>query len=169
MYRPFEDMPDSARLWVYQSNRMLTEPERASLENNLMHLCETWLAHGAPLKTSFKIDYNRFVILAVDERDAGASGCSIDGSVRLLKGIGQQLEIDFFDRSVAFLDSDQVRTYPMVSLKTLFNKGALKADSVAFNNTVTSKAEWVKEWKVAAKHSWLSRYLPKAAGVAGHS
>lgn len=163
-------MPDSARLWAYQANRELTEPERASLENSLMHLCQTWTAHGAPLKTSFRVEHNRFVILAVDERDAGASGCSIDGSVRLLKDIGERLGVDFFDRKqVAFLIGDQVTAYPMTRLKTLFDEGILKADAVAFNNAVSSKAEWVRAWRIPAQRSWLSRYLPKAAGVAGHS
>ncbi len=170
MYRPFDEMPDSARLWVYQANRALSEPERASLENNLAHLCETWMAHGAPLKTSFRIEHNRFVILAVDERDAGASGCSIDGSVRLLKDIGQSLEVDFFDRQhVAFLVGEQVMAYPMTRLKTLFDEGILNADAVSFNNAVSSKAEWAKGWRVAANQSWLSRYLPKPAGVTGNS
>jgi hypothetical protein len=50
-------------------------------------------------------------------------------------------------------------------LKTLFEKGILTADSVTFNNALTTKAEWEQEWRVPAKYCWLSRYLPKAAGV----
>jgi len=37
------------------------------------------------LKPPLKLEFNRFVILSVDESSAGASGCSIDGSVRVLR------------------------------------------------------------------------------------
>ncbi|MBL7849247.1 MAG: hypothetical protein JNL40_17395 [Cyclobacteriaceae bacterium] len=166
MYIPFNDMPGSARLWIYQADRPFTVPERASIENDLVHLCETWKAHDVPLKTSFRIEYSQFVVLAVDERDAGASGCSIDSSVRWLKGLQQRLGIDFFNRQqVAFLADEGIALHPMGQLKTLFENGVLNARSVAFNNALTTKADWEQAWKVAAAETWLSRYLPKAAGV----
>ena len=166
MYLPFEQMPGDARLWIYQADRALSDVERAAVENSLHHLCDTWSAHGTPLYTSFRIELNQFVVLAVDERRAGASGCSIDGTVRLLKSMQERLAIDFFNRQqVAFSDGTLVRLYPLNELKTLFERGTLTADLVTFNNALTTKAEWEQSWRVAVKDSWLSRYLPKAAGV----
>lgn len=166
MHAHFQEMPGDARLWIYQGNRRFTPQERAAIESDLLHLCGGWLAHGAPLKTSFRIDYDQFIILAVDEHQLGASGCSIDGMVHLLKGLQQRLGLDFFDRqSIAFLEQGQVVCYPMHQLKTLFAGGVLTGDSVAFNNSLTTKDEWEKAWKVNVKSSWLARYLPKAAGA----
>jgi len=166
MYLPFEQLPGDARLWIYQADRNLSDAERAAVENSLHHLCETWSAHGTPLHTSFRMEYNQFIILAVDERQAGASGCSIDGTVRLLKSMQERLGIDFFNRQqVAFADGESVRLYRMSELKTLFEKGILTADSVTFNNALTTKADWEQGWRVPARDSWLSRHLPKAAGV----
>ena len=166
MYLPFEQMPGDARLWIYQSDRKLTDTERAAVENSLMHLCDTWSAHGTPLHTSFRIEYSQFIVLAVDERQAGASGCSIDGTVRVLKTMQERLGLDFFNRhQVAFVDGDAVRLYGMNELKSFFERGILKADSVTFNNALTTKADWEQAWRVSAKDSWLSRFLPKAAGV----
>ena len=166
MYLPFEQMPGDARLWVYQADRALSDVERAAVENSLHHLCDSWAAHGTPLHTSFRIELNQFIVLAVDERQAGASGCSIDGTVRLLKSMQERLGLDFFNRQqVAFADGKSVRLYPLSELKTLFETGILTADSVTFNNALTTKAEWEQRWRVPVKDSWLSRYLPKAAGV----
>jgi hypothetical protein len=166
MYAPFHEMPDDARIWIYQADRRFSAEEHASIESDLLHLCQNWLAHGAPLKTSFRIDYNQFITLAVDERNLGASGCSIDGTVRLLKSLQQRLGMDFFDReSIAFLDGSNVKLYPLSRLKTLFMEGVLSGESVTFNNTLTKKAEWEKEWKAGVKNSWLARYLPKPAGA----
>jgi hypothetical protein len=166
MYVPFDEMDADARLWIYQGDRPFTDTEKAAIENNLVHLCQTWEAHGAALRTSFKLDYGQFIILAVDERTAGASGCSIDGSVRLLKDLQGRLGIDFFNRrQVAFLEGTVIRMYALAELKSLFESGILSPDSVTFNNALTTKADWEKHWQVAARDSWLSRYLPKPAGV----
>ena len=166
MYLPFQQMPGDARLWIYQADRALSDVERAAVENSLHHLCDTWSAHGTPLHTSFRIEHSQFILLAVDEHQAGASGCSIDGTVRLLKSMQERLGIDFFNRQqVAFADGESVRLHRLSELKTLFENGILTADSLTFNNALTSKAQWEKGWRVPVKDSWLSRYLPKAAGV----
>jgi hypothetical protein len=86
--------------------------------------------------------------------------------VRLLKSMQERLGLDFFNRQqVAFADGKSARLYPLSELKTLFETGILTADSVTFNNALTTKAEWEQRWRVPVKDSWLSRYLPKAAGV----
>lgn len=167
MYLPFDQMPGDARLWIYQADRPLTDPERAAVESDLHHLCSAWSAHGTPLRTSFRLEHNLFILLAVDERQAGASGCSIDGTVRLLKSLQTRLGVDFFNRQrVAYLEGTSVRTCNLAELKTLFQNGILTADTVTFNNALTSKAEWENGWRVPVRNSWVSRHLPKATGVA---
>jgi len=166
MYTPFDEMPDLSRLWVYQSNRKFAPQERAVAEGALMHLCQSWTAHGNPLSTSYKIEFHHFILLAVDERTAGASGCSIDGSVRLLKELQQAIGVDLFDRSkIAFLENETIVLHPLAGLNKLFDAGKLNGDSIAFNNTITTKAEWEQQWHLPVKTSWLSRYLPNDAGV----
>ncbi len=166
MYKLFEEMPGFARLWIYQANRKFTPTDRSDVESALMQLCASWSAHGTPLHTSFRIEFDQFVILTVDERAAGASGCSIDGSVRLLKELQQATGLDFFDRQhVAFLKGDTISLFPVSELKTLFETRVLNGEQITFNNTLTTKAEWEHSWKIAVKDSWLSRYLPKTAGV----
>ena len=129
-----------------------------------MNFCSKWDAHGNPLQTSFRIDYHQFVILAVDESSAGASGCSIDGSVRVLKELGHELNIDFFDRvKVAFLDNDKIQIYSLSQLKSLFEAGHLTSVSQTFNNLVTNKTELENNWKTSVQKSWLAKYLPKDA------
>ncbi len=97
MHVPFEKLPGHSRLWIYQANRPLTADEKEYLTQGLKDLCDQWSAHGVPLRTSFALPFDRFVVLAVDE---GASGCSIDSSVRFLKGLQEKLGIDFFDRTL---------------------------------------------------------------------
>ncbi|MFZ9778940.1 MAG: AMP-binding protein, partial [Ilumatobacteraceae bacterium] len=47
----------------------------------------TWAAHGTPLTSARDFRDEHFLVVGVDERAAGASGCSIDGLFRVLQGI----------------------------------------------------------------------------------
>lgn len=162
MFIPFEKLPPHSRVWIYQADRPFSADEEKIISNSLTNFCSRWEAHGDPLQTSFKIEYHQFVILTVDESSAGASGCSIDGSVRVLKELGNQLHVDFFDRSqVAFLENEKIQSYSLVQLKSLFQSGKLTATSQTFNNLVVNKAEMESNWKTSVQNSWLTKYLPK--------
>jgi hypothetical protein len=166
MYLPFETMPGHSRVWVYQANRKFSPGEQQLLSAGLQALCEQWSTHGAPLHTSFSIQHEQFVIMAVDEQHLGASGCSIDGSVHYLIGLQEKLGIDFFDRTrVAFLLNGVVVQHHLAELKTLFQNQILFGDTHAFNNVVGTKSDWEKHWQVEVRNSWLARYLPPSAVV----
>ncbi|MGN6639512.1 MAG: ABC transporter ATPase, partial [Mucilaginibacter sp.] len=89
---------EHSRVWIYQSNRELTDNETSRLLDLLNKFAAEWTAHNHQLKAKAEIRYNRFIVLIVDESQAGASGCSIDKSVNFLKGLEQEFGISLFDR-----------------------------------------------------------------------
>jgi hypothetical protein len=162
MFISFEELDQQSRVWVYQADRPFGEGEEKLIATTLQSFCDQWSAHGNALKTSFKIEEHQFIILAVDESTAGASGCSIDGSVRMLKEIQQAIGINLFDRTrVAFSDRGNVVTHPLPNLKTAFSSGVLSGNTITFNTMVQTKADFGKNWKIPAEKSWLVKYLPK--------
>ena len=164
MYIPFEQLPAHSRIWVYQADRSFSLEEEKIVSEALNDFCTQWEAHGYPLKTSFKMELDRFVILSVDENSAGASGCSIDGSVKVLKELGNRLNINFFDRTkIAFLINGEIETFSLNQLSFLFQSAKLMPSTLTFNNLVATKAEWEMNWKTMAEKSWLIKYLPKDA------
>src|SRR5690606_41648575 len=86
------------RIWIYQSNRELSEQEVALAENKLHGFTEQCKAHGKELAARAEVRYNRLVILFLNEDLEAASGCSIDSSLRFLKVIEVELGIVLFDR-----------------------------------------------------------------------
>ena len=162
MFVPFEELNENSRLWIYQASRAFSENEKNNIEATLHAFCEDWAAHGHPLRTSFRVEHNQFIILAADESYHLPSGCSIDSSVHVIKEIQQHTQIDFFDRTqIAFLTGGTVTLFPLSQLKNEFADGVLNAETPAFNNLVATKAEWSKGWLVPARTTWISRYLPK--------
>jgi len=162
MYVPFEHLPDHARLWIYQADRKFSEAEEAVIDEEAHVFCELWVAHGNPLKTSFKIDRNQFLILAVDEGVNGASGCSIDGSVRMLKSLQERMGIDFLSRSkVPFLIGGEVKLIPVRELKEAFSSGILGPATPTFHLLAPTKGIWERDWIMSVEKTWLAQYLPK--------
>src|SRR5689334_8638333 len=105
MYVPFDSLEDSARVWIYQAGRRMTETEKNTISETLSAFTHQWVAHGNPLKTSYKIFHDQFIVLAADENFEQASGCSIDGAVRTVQQIDKEFKLNLFDRTqVAFLN-----------------------------------------------------------------
>jgi hypothetical protein len=164
MYIPFEHLPDRSRLWIYQSDRKLSEEEEKVIREETRDFCEQWEAHGNPLNTSFKIEHNQFLILAVDEGVAGASGCSIDGSVRMLKSLHQRMGIDFLGRSkVPFLIEGEVKLIPVSELRQAFATGILGPGTSTFHLLAGTKGVLERDWILSAEKTWLVQYLPKTS------
>ncbi|NOS57013.1 MAG: hypothetical protein HOP37_12260, partial [Cyclobacteriaceae bacterium] len=93
-----------------------------------------------------------------------ASGCSIDGSVRILKSYQAELGISFLDPSqVAFMINGEVKLFPRLEVKRLFESGQLNAATPTFNNLVATKMDFEKQWKIPVEKSWMVKYLPKTA------
>ena len=107
MYVDFNQMAGSARVWVYQSNRALSLEESKAIAELTVDFLTKWTAHGAGLKSSFRILHNHFLAISVDEAHTGASGCSIDASVHFIQSLERQFGVNFFDRTkVAFPSSN---------------------------------------------------------------
>ncbi len=160
MYIDFETLPETARLWVYPCNRSLTTDEEYAILQETEAFLHTWTAHQQALKAACLIDYNQFLVLAVDENYAHASGCSIDKSVHFMQTLAQKFSLSLFDRTQqAFLINDAVVLIPLRELKQAIADGKISKDTLAFNLTITTIAQFQTQWLKPAGETWLSRYF----------
>ena len=148
----------NSRVWVYQSNRWLNDAETTQLQHQLNDFTTGWTAHNHQLKAKAEVRYNRFIILVVDESQAGASGCSIDKSVNFLHQLGQEYGIDLFDRfNLAYRSGDEVLSVNRAGFEDMLKQGAINSDTIVFNNLVQNLAELETKWEVPFKDSWHPR------------
>ncbi|MFC4872347.1 hypothetical protein [Negadavirga shengliensis] len=160
MYVPFEQMPPSARIWIYQSDRPFEEQEKTWIISKLVGFCNQWNTHGVSMPTSFEIKHNQFVIMAVDESKGGASGCSIDSSIRVLREIENELQLNLLDSGkISYFGKDKIKVAMFPEIKKHIQEGELQAESKVFNPSVNKKADLDKDWVVPANQSWLKRYF----------
>lgn len=155
-----EFLPDHARLWVYQADRKLTAKELANMQTTVASFVESWVAHGSPLQAAYWIKYDQFLVLAVDETGHGASGCSIDSSVALIRKLEHQIGISLLDRTkIAVRQQEHVQLFELSMIKKAIGDGLIQADDIVFNNAVSTYGEWKNQWEVAAVHSWMKRFF----------
>jgi hypothetical protein len=160
MYIPFDEIDFNARIWIYQASHPLSPEQVGTLNETLKAAVNNWDAHGKPLLASVKIFHNQFVVIAADESAEMPSGCAIDKSVSWMREAGVAMKVDFFDRSVAWLDGQQhVRLTPLSEVKKLIFDEVITPSTTVFDNLVATKAQWMKRWKVPAASTWLKKYF----------
>jgi len=154
------NMPQNARVWVYQNNRSFSDAEVIALRSQGEKFISGWAAHGADLKASFDILHNLFIVIAVDEAQAMASGCSIDKSVQFIKSLELEFKLNLFDRmQVAYRSKDEIKVCSLNEFEKLASTGLVSEDTIVFNNMVASKSAFDMEWEVPLKGSWQKRVL----------
>jgi hypothetical protein len=160
MFVPFETLSNNARLWIFQGERKFSQEELTIISNRLQLFSNDWSAHGQPLRASFQVKEDRFILLAVDESLHQASGCSIDDSVHVIREIGTLINQDLFRRDLVwFKVGDKVDSVKVSNLKTAFKEGNWGENTLTFNTLAATKDQLAELWQVPAKNTWLKRYM----------
>ncbi len=132
--------------------------ETLQIEELLEGFTNTWLSHGAKVKGYANLFLGQFIILMADETGTGVSGCSTDSSVRLIKNIEQDYNVNLFDRqTLAFIIKEKIQLLPTNQLDKAITHDFINADTLYFNNTVQTKNELLNRWIVPVKESWLAK------------
>jgi len=146
---------ENSRVWVYQANRKLTDTEVRDIQSRLNDFATGWTAHNNQLKATAEVRYNRFLILMVDESQAGASGCSIDKSVNFIKQIEKEFNVGLLDRfNLAYREGNEVLSVQRHDFEEMLKQGAINSHTIVFNNMVQNLGELQTKWEVPFKDSW---------------
>jgi len=156
----FSDMNPLSRVWVFQSDRVLSAQEQDLISSKVSAFIKEWATHGTPLHASFEIKNNCSVIVAVDESIQSASGCSISSITSLFESLGEVLNLSFFDRfSIAYLSHNKVEVTTVKEFKEFISTGLVDEDTIVYNNLIALKEDLSTKWELPLKESWQKRYL----------
>jgi len=160
MLTDFKNLPDKSRVWVYQSNRKLSDEEVTIINHKTKEFLTQWTAHGANLEAGFEVKYNRFIVLGLNQENASASGCSIDASVHFIQQLEKEFEVDLLDKmNVTFYSGDFIAHKTLIDFRKMAKAKSVSPNTVVFNNLVNTKEEYLESWEVPAKESWHNRFL----------
>jgi len=152
-YIPFDQLPDSSRLWIFAADRVLSEAEAEMLTREMQSFCSSWLAHNSPVTGSAKMMYDQFLLVAADDRTF-PSGCSTDEMFRRVRMLGETYGVEFFGMPrVQYRDNASIKSIARMEFSELAKN--LSRDVRVFDNTITTLKEYREgKWELPAQNSW---------------
>lgn len=160
MMSDFKTLSENSRIWIYQSNRSLTQQEKESISKLIEDFLNNWKSHGVSLNSGFEIKYNRFIVIAQDQNTQSATGCSIDSMVHFIQKLEKQYNISLLDKlNVSYKQGDYIAYKSLKDFKKMVKDGAVSKNTIVFNNLVQTKLEYTNYWEVPAFESWHARFF----------
>ena len=151
----FNEICDSSRIWIFQSDLKIENNKIELIKNELEKFLVQWSSHGKELKSSFEIKYNLFIIIAVDGSVNNASGCSIDTLTNFIFDIQSKTDLNFFNRlAIAYKLNDKTCINSMSKIKEMIKTNEFFSDTIVYNNLVKTKKEYIDAWETLAINSW---------------
>ena len=157
---PFDTLPDSARIWVFASDRALPGAAADSLLAAVDQFLADWKAHGIPLRCAREWRDGRFLAVGVDVTAENASGCSIDGLFRTL----QQLERTVGSRLVGggrvfYRTKSGIETASYEEFGDRIRSGDVATETPVFDTTLTDVVNWRTRFEQPAGRGWTARFF----------
>ena len=161
---PFDTLPASARVWVFASDRPLAAEQAELLLGAVDEYLTEWRAHGQPLTCARAWRDSRFLAVAVDQTDAYASGCSIDGLFRTLQQLQHRLGASLIGGGRVFYRGPDgtVQSVARDEFTHLGESRAVTGATRVFDPTVATAGEWTARFEADAATSWHAALLPDA-------
>ena len=95
-----QQLPDDSRIWLFGISPQLDDAKRDTLTAQVDGFLDQWASHGTPITGAAAVVDHTFLVVGIDKQ-AEASGCSIDRMFGLLRSLERDL-------GVKILDSDRV-------------------------------------------------------------
>ena len=151
----FNEICDSSRIWIFQSDLKIENDKIELIKNELEKFLMQWSSHGKELQCSYELKYNLFIIIAVDSNVNNATGCSVDNLTDFILKIQEDNNINFFNRlSIAYNIENEVKLDNLSNIKDMIKDKKFSPQTIVYNNLVKTKKEYINNWKVPAIKSW---------------
>lgn len=136
----FENLPETSKVWVYHNQGPISKEIQPAIKRRLDEFIKDWASHGEQLYGGAALLDDYFIVLAVNEKQTIASGCSIDSSIHFLKRLGQEFNLNFLDRLNVVIEQDGIKK--IVHYSDMNNyPGAL-----FYNPVLSTLGEFRKSW-----------------------
>ena len=157
----FDALPDDARCWIFGASASIDDIDDQRLLAAVDGFLLQWKAHGAPLTASRDWCDEHFLVIAVDQNQEGASGCSIDGLFRTLKGLETAIGASLVEGGLVYFRDPLglVHAVARDDFQLLVKHGEVNADTKVFDTTLTILGDYRTKFERRAKDSWHAALL----------
>lgn len=160
MVRELIALDPASKVWLYASERELSDEELGLARDMLERFLQEWTSHSRELMTYGNIFHRYFLGIFVDESMSPASGCSIDGSMRFVQQLSDALGVNFFQREYVYsLQDQEVKKWKLNELSNHYKSGEIENQTLFFDHLVPTKEAFISRWLVPLEKSWIKRFV----------
>ena len=157
---PFTQLPDSARIWVFASDRELKGAPAETMLAAVDRFLADWKAHGVPLRSAREWRDDRFLAVGVDVTQENASGCSIDGLFRAFQDVQREVGAQLVGGGrVFYRGANGIETTTREEFLDRVKRGEIKRDTPVFDTSITDAKTWRAAFETPAARSWTGKYF----------
>jgi hypothetical protein len=159
----FAKLPDDARVWIFGAAAPVDDVDEKKLLAATDAYLLQWKAHGHPLTCAREWREERFLVIGVDQRTEGASGCSIDGLFRTLQGLERAIGTSLVGGGLVYFRDAQgsVHAISRAEFEKLAAAGAVAAGTPVYDTTVTMAGDYRARFERTAGESWHATLLAR--------
>lgn len=148
-------------MWVFAADHPVTGASADVLLAGVDRFLSGWKAHGMPLFCTRDWRDDRFLAIGVDTTREHASGCSIDGLFRELRGVEQEIGTKLLGGGRVFYrePGGAVQTLAREEVSRAAATGLLTGQTPVFDTSLTTADAWRTKFEMPADHSWAAALL----------
>jgi len=174
-FKLFKNLPPESKLWVFAADQSFSREQNETIYKNLTGFVNEWSTHGVKNDTEFYILYNRIVLIAASNADCGgASGCSIDSLNNFMKKLGNDLNLNFFNRmQILYLDTEKhtgletlsehvysdIISTDLQALTEKFANKEIDENTKVINLAVSTVSGFYNDFVQPVKKTWIAKHL----------
>ncbi len=150
----FNNTDEQSRIWIYAAEQKLTNKQEGYIIKYISDHLQNWEAHKVPLTAGVTILENHFIVVALDESENTASGCSIDSLQNMIQSLEKELLISLLNRMNIFCSiDDTIKCIPINRISYNTN-----IETLFYDFTIQKKSE-LSKWLKPIKDGWCNRFL----------
>jgi len=160
MIIPFEQIPEESKIWVFPSSRKFYPQEISTIEERIMSFLNQWNNKDNAIKCSYKLVYNRFIIITADDTENSLFLEAHDSLIAFIQELESTFEVVLLDRiNVCYKQGDFVQYKDLIAFKQLIKDQSVSKNTIVFNNMINTKEELEFDWEINIMDSWLGRFI----------
>ncbi len=156
----FSSLPDHSRLWLLALASAPAPAAQAQLEQGLAEIIQQWRHKGQAYQGACTLLEGQIIAVAEPNLAENPSGCAIDGMLRKIHRLTEQLALDRVDPAQAVLVRRQGRlqALPKSSLGPCLQDGTLDSDTPVLDLSLYTLGD-LRQGKLETplSRTWIAR------------
>ena len=158
----FKEFSDYSRIWIYGFDQSLTSDDIKIVRSQLDDFINSWHSHKDPVRGTYEILYDRFVIIAAE---SSVSGCSVDSSIGVFKKLKQEYQLDALNQDLVYYRdmTTGISALSRYEFQRMVDDDRISLDTIVYNLTVTILSVFrAGQWELPFHKSWHGLVFKKS-------